>query len=142
MEKKRLHTDSKNKSQPNKIIRVLKDIHTETVRKTIQQYSENHVLGQAYNPPPRINPDEIKLTRIARSKLRSGFSRLLDSYLNRLDDKIENKCPKCQATPHDRNHLFNCHANPTSLPTTSLWTHPIEASNFLGLEELEDPDPG
>ena len=140
MEKKRLHTDSKNKSQPNKIIRVLKDIHTETVRKTIQQYSENHVLGQAYNPPPRINPDEIKLTRIARSRLsqlRSGFLRLLNSSLNRLDDKIENKCPKCQATPHDTNHLFNCHANPTS-----LWTHPIEASNFLELEELEDPDQG
>ena len=56
--------------------RVLKDIHTETVRKPIQQYSENHVLGQAYNPPPPINPDEIKLTRIARSRLsqlRSGF---------------------------------------------------------------------
>jgi hypothetical protein len=125
--------------------RVLKDIHTETVRKTIQQYSENRVLGQDYNPPPPINPDEIKLTRIARlrlSQLRSGFSRLLNSYLNRLDDKIENKCPKCETTPHDTNHLFNCHANPTSLPTTSLWTHPIEASNFLGLEELEDPDPG
>ena len=28
--------------------RVFKDIHTETVRKPIQQYSENHVLGQAY----------------------------------------------------------------------------------------------
>ena len=49
--------------------RVLKDIHTETVRKTIQQYSEIRVLGQAYNPPPPINPDEIKLTRIARSRL-------------------------------------------------------------------------
>ena len=49
--------------------RVLKDIHTETVRKTIHQYSKNCVLGQAYNPPPPINPDEIKLTRIARSRL-------------------------------------------------------------------------
>ena len=126
-------------------VTLLKDIHTETVRKTIQQYSENRILGQAYNPPPPINPDEIKLTRIARSRLsqlRSGFLRLLNFYLNRLDDKIENKCPKCQATPHDTNHLFNCHATPTSLPTPSLWTQPIEASNFLGLEELEDPDPG
>ena len=61
----------------------------------------------------------------------------INSYLNRLDDKIENKCPKCQTTPHDTNHLFNCRANPTSLRT-----HPIEASNFLGLEELEDFDQG
>ena len=64
--------------------------------------------------------DEIKLPRIARSslcQLRSGFLRLLNSYLNRLDDKIENKCPKCQTTPHDRSHLFNCDANPTSLLT-------------------------
>ena len=68
---------------------------------------------------------------------RSSFSGLLNFYLNRLDDKIEKKCPKCQTTPHDTNHLLNWQANPTS-----LWTHPIEASNFLGVEELKDSDQG
>ena len=28
-------------------------------------------------------------------------------------------CSKCQISPHDTNHLFNCPANPTSLPFTS-----------------------
>ena len=96
-------------------------------------------------PPPPINLDEMKLPRIAKarlSQLRRGFSRLLNSSLNRLDDEIEDKCPKCQTSPHDTNNLFNCQADPTNLPVTSLWTHPNEASNFLGPEKDKEPEPG
>ena len=94
------------------------NIYNDKVTHRFGEQEPNHVL-----PPPPINPDEIKLTRTARSRLsqlRSGFSRLLNSYLNRLDDKIENKCPKCQTTPVYTNHLFNCQANPTSLHTSTL----------------------
>ena len=75
--------------EPNKqdYKRVLKDIHTETVKKTIH-------CKITITPPP-INPDL-----------------LLQSI------QIQ------------------------TLPAPSLWTHPIEASNFLGLVEDEEPDPG
>ena len=49
--------------------RVLKDIHTETFKKTIQSYTVNRILGQDYNHPPPINLDEIKLPRIVRARL-------------------------------------------------------------------------
>ena len=111
--------------------RVLKEIHTATVENTIRSYTANRVLEEY---PPSINPDEIKLPRIARSRLsqlRSGFSRLLNSYLHRLDNNVEDKCPKCLNSPHDTNHLYACPSNPTNLSPSSLWTHPCNAALFF-----------
>ena len=120
---------------------VLKHIHTQDVNNLLQKYSPNRVLG---TPPPQISNEELKLNRKQRtrlSQLRSGFSNILMSYKNICDTKIENKCPKCQNTPHDTIHLFNCPRNPTTLEPIDLWTQPAEVSIFLKLDEEECTQP-
>ena len=112
-----------------------KIIHTREVSRILANYPPNKVL-QAN--PPEVNKMEANLTRSVRSQLsqlRSGYSRLLNSYLYRIDDNIEDKCPLCKQTPHDTVHLFNCPKNPTQLTVLSLWTQPVLAANFLKLDE-------
>ncbi len=112
-----------------------KAIHTREVSRILASYPPNKVL-QAN--PPEVNKMEANLTRSVRSQLsqlRSGYSRLLNSYLHRIDDNIEDKCPLCNQTPHDTVHLFNCPNNPTHLTVLSLWTQPVLAANFLKLDE-------
>ena len=72
------------------------NIYNDKVTHRFGEQEPNHVL-----PPPPINPDEIKLTRTARSRLsqlRSGFSRLLNSFLNRLIIKLKINVPNVK--PH------------------------------------------
>ena len=112
-----------------------KVIHTREVAKTLASYPPNKVL-QAN--PPEVNKTAATLTRSVQSQLsqlRSGYSRLLNSYLHKIDNNIEDKCPQCNQSPHDTVHLFNCPNNPTNLTVLSLWTQPVLAANFLKLDE-------
>ena len=62
-----------------------KAIHTSEVAKALEKYPPNKVLG---TNPPEVSAEESSLSRITRSRLsqlRSGFSRLLNSYLHRLN---------------------------------------------------------
>ena len=114
---------------------VLKKLHTEAFSKTLQRYKPNRVL-QAN--PPEINPEEAELSRSVRSKLcrlRSGFCRSLNSYMSRIDKDISDVCPKCNMTPHDTLHLFNCPRNQTELSPTKLWTEPQKVAKFLKLDD-------
>lgn len=113
---------------------ITKDIHTKTVENTISRYKPNRVLREK---PPAIAKEETELPRTTRSKLaqlRSGFSRMLNSYQHRLDPTIDDKCEKCGESPHDTAHLFDCHSNPTTLTPIDLWTHPKETAQFLNLD--------
>ena len=105
------------------------------VVKSISNLPPNKVLQRI---PPEVNKEESNIPRYPRSllsQLRSGYSRVLNSYIHRIDPDIEDKCPKCGHTPHDTNHLFNCPDNPTNLQVTDLWTRPLLAKNFLNLDE-------
>ena len=118
----------------------MKTIHTDTVRKTINSYAANRVTG---SKPPDINKEEVKLSRNTRcklSQLRSGFSSILNDYKHRIDENIDNICPKCHLTPHDTNHLFNCPSDPTTLRPIDLWKKPARTADFLKLdkESLEE----
>ena len=113
----------------------LKAIHTKEVKNTLDNLPPNNVLGRA---PPEVNKAELKLSRHVRSQLsqlRSGYSRRLNSYLTRLDNTVEDKCPNCSYIPHDTAHLFNCPDDPTTLTVLSLWTKPKQAAEFLKLDE-------
>ena len=113
----------------------LKAVHTAEVRNCLENLPPNRVLGHL---PPEINKEELNLPRKIRSELsqlRSGFSRRLNSYLNRLDNNIQDICPRCNDSPHDTRHLFNCPDDPTTLDILSLWTTPIQAANFLKLDD-------
>ena len=112
----------------------IKSIHTSEVNRILANYPVNNIL---HTRPPDINKNEETLPRHIRvqlSRLRSGFSRLLNSYLHKLDENIKNECSLCKSTPHDTVHLFNCPKNPTHLDVLSLWTQPVLAANFLNLD--------
>ena len=119
---------------------VLRKLHTDTVTYCLNNYPPNRVLDTA---PPEINAEERYLPRSVRcelSRLRSGFSRNLNDYMSRIDPSIDNSCPECEGAPHDSRHLFNCPSRPTDLEVTDLWTRPIEAANFLRLEDEREAD--
>ena len=112
----------------------LKSLHTSAVKNTLESYPPNKVL---LSNPPDINKEEQSLSRKARTgltRLRSGYCRTLNSYMSRIKEEVQDVCPRCDASPHNTLHLFNCLANPTVLDVTSLWTHPREAAIFLQLE--------
>ena len=69
------------------------------------------------------------------SSMTSGYSHRHRSYMSRINEKVQDNCPLCHATPHDTAHLFSCSANPTELTVTDLWTKPKEAAEFLKLDE-------
>ena len=113
----------------------LKSIHSKAVLDSINNAPPNKVLNTL---PPPINPGECLLSRKVRSelsRLRSGYSRLLNSYLSRIDPEIQDRCPKCQSSPHDVHHLFACDRNPTDLEVTDLWTRPHLVAEFLQLDD-------
>ncbi|KAI5718737.1 hypothetical protein M8J77_026043 [Diaphorina citri] len=72
-------------------------------------------------------------TRAKLAQLRSGFSKLLNSYLSRVDPVVRDECPLCQESPHNTSHLFNCSENPTNLTPVDLWNSPIKVAEFLNL---------
>ena len=121
---------------------VLKEIHTTSVSETIQSYPTNRVLGCI---PPSISKEEKRLPRATRTelaRLRSGFSRNLNSYMSRIDDTVDDRCPSCRHSPHDTLHLFNCTSNPTQLNVIDLWKKPVQTANFLGMDmRTSDDDP-
>ena len=114
---------------------VMAKIHTNSVKDAIEGYNDSKVLNR---PPPEIDKEEQSLPRKVRvelARLRSGYSRRLNSYNNRIDDLISDQCPKCTVSPHNVAHLFECAENETSLVLTDLWQKPREIADFLRLEE-------
>ena len=112
-----------------------KAIHTSEVAKALEKYPSNKVLG---TNPPEVSAEESSLSRITRSRLsqlRSGFSRLLNSYLHRINPDTADTCPQCNVSPHNTRHLFNCLARPTNLQVQDLWTQPALAANYLNLDD-------
>lgn len=75
--------------------------------------------------------------KVTLFQLRSGWCRLLNSYMSRLDPAIDNVCPKFGNGIHDPAHLFQCPANLTELTVLNLWTKPKAAAAFLDLETTE-----
>ncbi|KAI5732608.1 hypothetical protein M8J76_002264 [Diaphorina citri] len=92
-----------------------------TPYKAVENFTPNRVLNQQ---PPEVSNEELRLPRKTRStlaQLRSGWSKILNAYLHRINNEVENKCPDCQQSPHDVHHLFTCSAHPTNLTPIDLW---------------------
>lgn len=80
-----------------------------SVNLTIMNYEPNVGFG---TPPPQINEEESEFIRSKRktfSQLRSGCSKILNKYMNRIDSNIEINCPLCYSGPHNTCHLFSFH---------------------------------
>ena len=111
--------------------KVVNQIHTEAVLKSIDDLGVNPVLG--VRPPP-IDRSERSLPRRQRcvlSQLRSGFSSHLRSYSHRIEAADDAVCPECLVRRHTTRHLFECEARPTSLAVEDLWCRPVAAMEFL-----------
>ena len=111
--------------------------YIEEIKKLIDSLKPNKVLNAR---PPEIDSTEKTLPRPVRTglaRLRTGYSRILNSYVNRLDPDVEDKCPLCCHTPHDTAHLFQCPQNPTDLSVRDLWHKPAEVAEFLKLDEKD-----
>ena len=127
-----------NKFQAGNVYKqTLKSLHADAVQNCIESYKTNSVLNRK---PPEINPEELKLTRKERSelaRLRSGYSRRLNFYLNKIDNQVQDGCPLCAISPHTA-HLFNCVENPTILSVIDLWTNPVKVAKLLKLQDDEN----
>ena len=123
---------------------ILQNIHTSIVNETKDKFPPNRVLNCA---APDINPEEEALpraTRVALSRIRSGFCYNLLSYQYRIGKSITDLCPECDASPHTSDHLFNCPSHPTNLNSSDLWENPWDAAEFIrSLPQFSNlPDPG
>ena len=127
------HLDQNNNLHPNNWKTGMKQLHTEHVQNTISTYPHNTVLNA---PTPQIHKDEQHLSRNTRTtlaQLRTGYSKTLNSYMNRIDPNTPDTCTNCQQPGHTTTHLFNCPNKPTTLTPTDLWTKPTDCGLFLGL---------
>ena len=129
----------------------LRLLHRESASKAVAEYipplwPRTGIGTKCGNRPPSpktptISEEEKRLprkTRCTLAQIRSGYSIFLNSYNHRIDPSSSEGCPDCGQVPHDSLHLFNCPKKPTSLAVDSLWTAPIDAAKFLGLDIEED----
>ena len=103
------------------------------------------VLVDVGDEDARTHPSEKSLprsTRVTLCQLRSGYSsKLRVTMYSMYPDSYDPLCPKCQGSPHDTQHLFQCPNDPTTLNVTLLWDNPVAAATFLGLPTKEDEEP-
>ena len=103
-------------------------IHTDAVAQVLASYRDNRVLGTR---PPEIAPEEASLPRahrVALSRLCSGHSPVLNSYLMAIESPMamaqSDLCPVCRSEAHTTGHIFVCPAHPTPLTTIDCGRNP------------------
>ena len=98
---------------------LLEHNHRNLVTKFLAEITPSKVICI---PPPKVKPTKKSLLRTTRYKLsqvRSGYSRLLKTYLSRLDNKVSPLCPYCHLAPHSICHILTAQRIPPhSLPQT------------------------
>jgi hypothetical protein len=129
--------------------KVLKTLHTETVKAVRNRRKPNRVLS---TPPPEIHPSESELPRRHRtvlSQLRSDWCKDLKSYQKLIRKAPDDLCPECGMAPQFTQHLFSCPSTPTLLSKSDLWERHREAVYFVSslaffsyLPPLAPPSPG
>ena len=92
----------------------ISSINHDAVRTAIESSSTNQPNGR---PPPIATAEQTlpRKTRTILVQLRTGHSRILGQYMNRIDPTARNHCHNCGQSPHDAHHLFGCHSKPTTL---------------------------
>ena len=111
-------------------IRNKKKIHTETVRRVLEERPVHPLLQfQA----PTINKSEETLPRAMRrtlAQLRAGKSPLLRAYLHNIEAAEDPNCPLC-GQEHTTEHLFGCQNLPTELTPLDLWQRPTAVAGLV-----------
>ena len=86
----------------------ISSIHQDVVRTVIESSSSKLLNGR---PPPIATAEQTlpRKTRTILAQLRTGHSRILGQYMNRIDLTARNHCHNCGHSPHNSHHLFDCH---------------------------------
>ena len=107
-------------------------IHKDSVR-TVIVSSSSKLLN--CRPPPIATAEQtlLRKTRTILAQLRTGHSRILGQYMNRIDPTARNHCYNCDQSPHGTHHLFGCPSKPTTLTVELLWTVLTETAKHLNL---------
>ena len=110
----------------------ISSIHKDVVRTAIESISSKLLNGR---PPPIATAEhkQPRKTITILAQLRTGHSRILGQYINRIDLTTRNHCHDCGQSPHDTHHLFDCPSKPTTQTVESLWTAPFETEKHLSL---------
>ena len=110
----------------------ISSIHHDVIRTAIEGSSQKLLNGR---PPPIATAEQTLpwKTRTILAKRRTGHSRILGQYMNRIDPTAQNHCHNCGQSPHDTHHLFDCPSKPTTLTVESSWTAPTETAKHLNL---------
>ena len=110
----------------------ISSIHQDAVRTAIESSSSKLLNGR---PPPIATAEQTlpRKTITILAQLRTGYSRILGQYMNRIDPTARNNCHDCGQSPHDTHHLFDCPSKPTTLTVVSLWTALTETTEHLNL---------
>ena len=118
-----------------------RQVHCRAVTKSIAARADNRVLG---SPAPDVDDAEQELPRKTRrtlAQLRSGECLALNNYQHKMGWSDTLLCPCCRSEEHTTQHIFECPAYQTPLNLTDLWTHPVEAAEFLrGLPFMDLPE--
>ena len=95
----------------------IRSIHQDVARTAIDSSSSKLLYGRL---PPIATTEQTlpRKTRTILAQLRTGHSRILGQYINRIDPIARSHCHNCGHLPHDTHHLFDF----PSMPTT-LWTN-------------------
>ena len=107
-------------------------IQQDVVRTANESSSSKLPIGR---PPPIATAEQTlpRKTRTTLAQLRTGHSRILGQYMNRIDPTARNHCHNCGQSPHDTHHLFHCPSKLTTLTVESLWTALTETAKHLNL---------
>ena len=108
----------------------ISSIHQDAVRTAIDS-STSKLLNSRSSPIVTVEQTLPRKTRTILAQLRTGHSRILGQYINRIDPTARNHCNNCGQSPHDTHHLFDCPSKPTTLTVESLWTPPTETAKHL-----------
>ena len=107
-------------------------IHQDVVKTVIEGSSSKLLNGR---PPPIATAEQTlsRKKRIILAQLRTGHSRILGQYMNKIDPTTRNHCHNCGHLPHDTHHRFECASKPTTQTVESLWMLPFETAKHLYL---------
>ena len=107
-------------------------IHQDEFRTNLESSSSKLLNSR---PPPIATAEQTlpRKTRTTLAQLRTGPSRILGQYMNRIDPTTRNHCHNCGQSPHDTHHLFDCPSKPNTLTVESLWSAPTEAAKHLNM---------
>ena len=110
----------------------ISSIHQDVVRIAIESSSSKLLNGR---PPPITTAEQTlpRKTRTIVAQLRTGHSRILGQYMNRIDLTARNHCQNCGQSPRDTHHLFDYRSKPTTLTVESLLNAPTETAKHVNL---------